>query len=192
MKLRVAIATVAGVGLCPSLAFCAENAEAGGGGSWFALSFYVINFAIFIWLMAWLAGPAIKGFFRDRSKGIRDAMAAAAAAYRQAQDVANLAAERIAKLESEKAKIQSDLADETVFQIGRIYDLAQETVTRLKRDSELTAAALKDSAQRRTREAMAEAAGTLAREMIVRNFEASDQDRLIEGFIGRLKEETHA
>jgi F0F1-type ATP synthase membrane subunit b/b' len=135
------------------------------------------------------AGSAIKGFFRDRAVGIRQNMQRADSALLQAQERASRAAEQMSGLEAEKAKIASEMADETVYQVGRIYDMAQEAVARLKRDTELTSAALRESGRRHVREAMALAAGEIARELIVRNFEPSDQSRLLEQFTAKLNQE---
>jgi F0F1-type ATP synthase membrane subunit b/b' len=189
MKLKAAIATVLSVGLFPALAFCAENSSATEAGSWFALLFYVINFSLFVVIIVRYAGPAIKGFFRDRAVGIRQNMQRADSALLDAQERASRAAEQMSRLEADKAKIASEMADETVYQVGRIYDMAREAVARLKRDTELTSAALRESGRRHVREAMALAAGEIARELIVRNFEPADQSRLLEQFTAKLTQE---
>lgn len=189
MKPRIAIAaTLLGAALTPSLALAAE----GGGeerGTWTALVFYVINFALFAGILWKYALPAARKFFKDRATGIRETLLKADAAFRGAQELANRAAERMAKLEAEKSQIASDLADETVYQIGRIYDLAQESAARIKRDTELTAAAMRENANRRVREALARAAGKLARDLVANNFQPGDQSSLLQGFIEKLGEE---
>src|SRR5271170_4936606 len=135
MKPRIAIAAVVGAVLCPSIALCAEGGERAEPGTWLGLLFYTINFGIFIWLLAKFAGPAIAAFFRSRAAGVRESLGKSDEAYREAQRLAGEAAERMAGVEAEKARIQSDLAEETVFQIGRIYDLAHESAARIKRDA---------------------------------------------------------
>jgi F-type H+-transporting ATPase subunit b len=187
MKSRTGIAIVAAAVLCPTLAFAAEGPEAKG--SWFSLIFYVINFVIFLWILRHYAGPPVVKYFRDRATGMRDSIGRADAAFHEAQALANRAAERIAKLEAEKAQISSDLADETVYQVGRIYDLARETVARIKRDTEMTATALQEAAHRRAREALAAGAGRLAGELVERNFVPADQRRLLDSFLERLRGE---
>lgn len=187
MKSRVTIATIFAAGLWPALAFAAEGAEERG--SWSALIFYVINFALFVWVIKRYGGPLITKFFSDRAGTIRETMSRAESNLREAQELANRAAERMAKLEAEKQQITSDLADETVYQIQRIYELARETVARIARDTTMTSAALREAAQRSLREALAEASGTLARGILARNFEARDQHRLLEGFVEKLGEE---
>jgi len=189
MKSRIAIAaTVLGAALTPTLALAAEGG-AEEGGTWGALFFYVINFALFLGILWKYALPAARSFFKDRATGIRETLSKADAAYRTAQELANRAAERMAKLEAEKSQISSDLADETVFQVGRIYDLARESAARIKHDAEVSAVAMAENANRRVREALAHAAGNLAREIVVKNFIPNDQTRLLQGFVEKLGEE---
>jgi F0F1-type ATP synthase membrane subunit b/b' len=187
MKARIAILLVGAAALFPSVVFANGGAEESG--SWFALIFYAVNFAIFIYIVKRFAGPLITGFFRDRATGLREAMRRADANFRQAQELAHRAADQMAKLEAEKAQIASDLADETVYQVGRIYDLAQEAVARIKRDTEMTSTALRDAARRQVRVSLAEASGRLARGLLERDFQAADQERLLGAFIDRLREE---
>ncbi|HEX3409474.1 MAG TPA: hypothetical protein VHS07_04305 [Candidatus Binataceae bacterium] len=189
MKSRIAIAaTLIGAALTPTLAMAAEGG-AEERGSWGALIPYAINILLFAGILWKWALPAAQNFFRTRASGIRETLAKAEAAYRGAQEVANRAAERMARLEAEKNQIASDLADETVFQIGRIYDLAQEAAARIKRDAELGATAMAENAQRRVREALAHAAGSLARELVAKSFQPADQSRLLQGFVEKLGEE---
>jgi F-type H+-transporting ATPase subunit b len=188
MKRRILIAASLGAALIPSTALAAE----GGGessGSWSSLLLYIINFGIFVFILVKYAVPMARDFFNQRATTIRETLAKAESNYRQAEELANRAAERTAKLESEKAHIASDLADETVYQVGRIYEIAQETAARIKRDTELSAAATREAGQRRMREALAAAAGRLAREMVVREFKAGDQDRLLDSFVAKLRDE---
>lgn len=187
MKQRIGIAIFAGAVLCPSLACAAEAPESSG--SWFSLIFYVINFVIFLWILRRYAGPPVLKYFGDRATRMRESMSRADAAFQEAQDLANRAAERIAKLEAEKAQISSDLADETVYLVGRIYDQAHESVARIKHDTKMTAVALREAAHRRARESLAAGAGYLAREMVEQSFVPADQRRLLDSFLEKLREE---
>jgi hypothetical protein len=95
----------------------------------------------------------------------------------------------MAQLDAEKKQIASEFAAETQYQIGRIQELARETVARIERDTNLTVIAVREGAQRRLRQSLAMAAGRLARDLVARHFEASDQKRLLEVFIDRLGDE---
>jgi len=174
--------------LIPTAAFAAEG-EPGPAGSWTALLFYVINFALFIFILVKYALPIGRDFFANRANSIRDSLSKAEANFRDAQELANRAAERTAKLESEKSQIGSDLDAETAYQIQRIHELARETSARIERDAKLSAATARENGHRRMRIALASAAGRLARERLEAVFQSSDQDRLLDGFVAKLREE---
>jgi F0F1-type ATP synthase membrane subunit b/b' len=173
--------------LCPTLAFAAEGEEPAG--SYWVLILYAINFLLFLWVVNRYARPAIVSFFQNRARTIRDNINGAQKAYRDAQELANRAAEQLARVEAEKTRLATELADETSYQVGRIREAAREAVQRLQRDNELTSTALREAGRRRMRQAMAEAAGRLARQMLTRDFGPSDQVRLLDGFVERIDEE---
>ena len=56
--------------LLPTAGWCAEGGgeAAAGGGSWLSLLFYVINFAVFVWILVHYAGPQARRFFSDRAE----------------------------------------------------------------------------------------------------------------------------
>ncbi len=165
----------------------AEGEEAKG--SWFALIFYAINFLLFLWIVRRYGWPRITQFFRSRSHTIRDIRGRAEKAYQEAQQLANRAAQQLRQLAADQRRMTSELDEETAYQIEQINDAAHEAVKRVRRDAEISTAALRDGAQRRLRQTMAEAAGTIARELVSRNFQAADQARLLQGFIDRIDEE---
>jgi F0F1-type ATP synthase membrane subunit b/b' len=92
-------------------------------------------------------------------------------------------------LEAEKSQIATELDQETAFQISRIHSATQEAVNRIRRDSQVALVALHEAAQRRLRQSLAVAAGMIARELLRRNFQATDQGRLLQGFVERIGQE---
>jgi F-type H+-transporting ATPase subunit b len=191
MKARIAKISLAAAAIfSPSWVFAAESEPAEG--SWFALIFYAVNFILFLWIVQRYGWPRIMQFFRDRSRTIRDIRGRAEKAYQEAQELANRAFQQLQQLEAEKRRMMSELDEETAYQSGRVSDAARQAVSRIRRDTEVTAAALRDGAQRHLRRSMAEAAGRIARELVSRDFRASDQARLLQGFIDRLGEEARS
>jgi ATP synthase F0 subunit b len=178
------------IAFCPSWVSAAEPEQAEG--SWFALIFYVINFLIFLWIVRKYGWPAIRQFFLDRSRSVRDIRSRAEKAYQDAQALANHAAQQLQLLEADKNRMMAELDKATTYQLGQINQAAREAVGRIQRDKEVTAIGLRDGAQRRLRQTMAEAAGRIARELVRHDFQASDQVRLLQGFIDRLAEEARA
>jgi F0F1-type ATP synthase membrane subunit b/b' len=182
------IFTLGAVIAAPSFAFAAEEAAASEG-TWLGTMFFAINFALFAGILIYYAVPAAGTFFRDRASGIRAQIERLNSALQEARDLANRAAARMAQLDHEIAQIKAEMENETAFIVKRIRDGAAITAERIHHDSELTSAATIDAAQRRVRERLAMAAATLARELIARSFEASDQARLIDSFMDKIQHE---
>ncbi|MGA8570417.1 MAG: ATP synthase F0 subunit B [Candidatus Binataceae bacterium] len=180
--------------LLPAAGRCAESGggeAAAGGGSWLSLLFYVINFAVFVWILVHYAGPPASKFFADRAGGIKETFARAEATLKEAQDLANRAVERMSRLEAEKKQLRADLDAETAYIANRIREMARETAQRIVRDTELTGAAITEAAQRHVRAMLAEMTGKVARELMVKSFTDDDQARLLRGFEEKLAQEAH-
>jgi F0F1-type ATP synthase membrane subunit b/b' len=176
--------------LLPATGWCAEGSgEAAGGGSWMSLLFYVFNFAVFVWILVHYAGPTARKFFADRAGGIKETFARAEATFKEAQDLANRAAERMSRLEAEKKQLRADLDAETGYIANRVREMGRETALRIVRDTELTGDAITEAAHRRVRAMLAEATGKLARELMVKSFTDDDQARLLRGFEEKLAQE---
>ena len=171
----------------PSAVFAAEPEHAEG--SWFALIFYALNFVLFLWIVQKYGWPRIAEFFRSRSRTIRENRGRAETAFQEAQELAIRAAQQLRQLDADKRTTMLELNEETGYQMRQIDQAAHEAISRIRRDTEITTAAVRDGAQRRLRQTMAEAAGTIARELVSRNFQASDQDRLLGGFVEHIGEE---
>ena len=125
--MALAISTSAIV-LTPAIGWCAESGgEAAGGGSWLSLLFYIINFAVFVWILMRYAAPAARKFFADRAGGIRETFARAETTCREAQELVNRAGERMSQLDAEKQQLRADLDAETGYIANRIRELARET-----------------------------------------------------------------
>ena len=92
----------------------------------------------------------------------------------------------MAALSAELKKLADELEQETAFQVGKVADLAKSTAERIRRDTELSGSALSEAAKRRVRAQLAESAATLASDLIGRDFQPSDQGRLIDGFMDKL------
>jgi len=176
--------------LVPAAGWCAEGSGGeAAGGSWLSLLFYIINFAVFVWILVHYAGPAARKFFADRAGGIKETFSRAEATYKEAQEMANRAAERMSRLEAEKKQIRTDLDAETAHLVARVREMANETALRIVRDTELTGHAITEAAQRQVRAKLAEATGRLARELMEKNFNDDDQARLLRSFEQRLAQE---
>jgi len=185
MKKWITSAAIFAAAFFPQAAHAAEGAGAEHG-SWTLLMFFTINFALFVWVLVRFAGPVARKFFADRAATIRTALSRAASALAEAEDLANRAAARMAALGDELKKLGDELEQETAFQVAKVADMAKASVVRVPPDTEMGSSALSDAAKRRVRAQLAESAANLARDMIGRNFQPSDQGRLLDGFMDKL------
>jgi F0F1-type ATP synthase membrane subunit b/b' len=174
--------------LMPSIARAAEASKEPAG-SWLTLGFFAANFVAFLFILIRFALPLAKSFFTDRATSIRTSLGKAESALAEAGALAHAAEARKAALDAELARLKAEFATETSYQIARVREIAQAHTERLRRDSEMSAAAMTEAAQRRVRERLAAATATLARDLIARNFSGDDQGRLIEGFMDKLEQE---
>jgi len=173
----------------PSGVFAAEPEQTEG--SWFALIFYAVNFLLFLWIVRKYGWPRVAEFFRNRSRTIIDSRRDAETGLQEAQELAQRAAQQLGSLDADKRALMVELNEETAYEVRRINEAAQKAVDRIRRDLEVTAVAVRQGGQRRLRQTMAEAAGRIARGLVNRNFQPSDQDRLLRGFVERIGEEVH-
>jgi|SRR5271163_871534 F-type H+-transporting ATPase subunit b len=178
--------TMGAVIAAPSFAFAAEEAAASSG-SWLGTMFFTINFVLFAWIIYYFAGPMASAFFRDRATGIRSQLERLTSALREAEDLANRAAQRMAHLEQDAAQLKSEMENETAFLVNRIQEGARTTAERIRHDTEMTGAAIVEAAQRRVRQRLAANAAHIARDLIAKSFEASDQARLIDNFMDKVR-----
>lgn len=188
MKVKAAICAGLPMVLAPALAWAAQDAE--GGGSRLALVFFIINFAAFVFIVAFYAGPAATRFFRERAGQIRETFGRSNAAHDRAREMLTRAADRLARLENEKQVLAAEMRRDTDSELARTRDLAAQAANRIRRDGELTAGAVAEAGRQRIRARLVEVAAGLARDLIARNFDRSDQGRLLEDFMGRLGQET--
>jgi F0F1-type ATP synthase membrane subunit b/b' len=185
MKKWITSAAILAAAFFPRAALAAEDAGAEHG-SWLLLTFFAINFALFVWVLVHFAGPAARKFFADRAATIRTALSRASSALAEAEDLANKAAARMAALSAELRKLGDELEQETAFQVTKVADLAKSTAERIRHDTAMSSSALSEAARRRVRAQLAESAATMARDLIGRNFQPADQGRLIDGFMDKL------
>ncbi|HYA34963.1 MAG TPA: hypothetical protein VEF03_05055, partial [Candidatus Binataceae bacterium] len=146
-------------------------------------------FVLFAIILVKFAGPAIRSFFAERARSLRSDLGKLKSALQEAEDLANRAAARMARLEQDLAQLKDELDRETAYQAGRIRDLAKSTAERVRRDAEMTSGAIREAGRRHVRERLAESSASVARELIARSFEGRDQDRLIDGFMDKLGQE---
>jgi F0F1-type ATP synthase membrane subunit b/b' len=188
MKFRIAIPAALALTLGPASAFCAQRREEPE--SWLTLLFFVINFAVLVFVVARFAAPFASKFLHDWASEIRSTLKTTDDALTRAQQMALRAEADIAKLESEKALMAKEMRETTAREVGRIGEIAKRTAARIQRDAAMASSALAETGRRRIRERLAAVTADLARDLIAKNFGASDESHLIDQFMNELGRES--
>ncbi|HYK64007.1 MAG TPA: hypothetical protein VEY94_03600, partial [Patescibacteria group bacterium] len=97
MKKWITTAAIFAASFFPQAALAAEEGGAEHG-SWLMLTFFAINFVLFVWVLVHFAAPAARKFFSDRATTIRSGLSRAEKAFAEAEELANKAAARMAAL----------------------------------------------------------------------------------------------
>jgi F0F1-type ATP synthase membrane subunit b/b' len=187
MKLKTTLAVILGVGLSPTLAFCAEGAA--GHGSWVLLGFYVFNFAVFVAILWYYAAPLAVKFFHERAAEIRSNINLSEEGFRRAGETAQHAEAEVAGLEAEKARLLAEMREQTRREAVRIRELGQLAAQRIRRDAETTARSIAENGRRTVQRHLAAVAARLARQLLANNFEPADQSRLLREFLDTVSRE---
>lgn len=172
--------------LLPALAWAAP-APAEEGGSWLVWLLYVINFAIFVYLVSHYAAPAARSFFHERATAIRNNLNRLQSDFQAAQLEEQQARAALGKLDGEKTALQGSMRAETARETNRIAEQARASAERIRRDGELTAQAAAERARRELRAHLVATAIGAARELVAREFGPADQTRLVEEFMDAVR-----
>jgi F0F1-type ATP synthase membrane subunit b/b' len=188
MRRTLVLAACAAAAMVPTVAHAAE--EASGGGSWLLLGFFTFNFILFAAILVRYGSPLVRQFFGDRAQGIRAGLDRAKSAFDDAERLAKDALAAMARIEDELRRLRDEMEAETRANVTQLAEAARAGAERLRRDTELTTAALADAARRRVRAHLADTATGLARELIGRHFRSEDQGRLVANFMERIGQES--
>jgi F-type H+-transporting ATPase subunit b len=147
----------------------------------------LVNFAIFLFLLAKYGGPAVKKLAAERHDQIKTALDEAAKL--RAQAAAKLAdyEKRIGNLDAEVVKLVEGLRADAEADKARILAAAEAQAAAMKRDAELRIAAEIEYARAAlTREVSV--AATKATEQLLRDrLQPADQEKLVASFISDVQ-----
>jgi F-type H+-transporting ATPase subunit b len=151
-----------------------------------ALGWLSITFAIFAFGLVRLAGPAIKKHLVTRADAIEHAMAEAKKAKDEAERRAKDAEAKLAALEGEVARMQSDFEAQGKLEAERIQKAAEEMAKKIGRDAEDTIAAETQRAREQLRAEASTLALQLAEERIKKLLSAADDQKQTKTLITEL------
>lgn len=146
----------------------------------------VVNFALLVYLIRRGASAPLAKFLSGRREGIERGILEAADVKKAAEEAFNTYTERMKSLDAELAKLRKDVADASERERARIVAEANDTVARLKTETETLiqrqGEQLESQIRREVVTAAAEAAEKAVRELTT----PEDQKRLADAFMREL------
>ena len=169
-----------------------EHAEHAGGeheapslnGKTFALQ--LVNFGLLLFLLIKFGGPAVRKALEARHQQIKSDLASAADARAAAQARFEQQEKRLAALENEIATIASGIKQEAEAEKARMIALAEDRAKRIREESEFVIEQQVKQAEEDLRREVAAAAVALAEKIVRNQLGPSDQQRLIDTFVGDI------
>jgi F-type H+-transporting ATPase subunit b len=147
-----------------------------------------INFLIFVYILKRFALPPVMAFLAGRRESIVKTITEAADEKRRAQAVVLDYRERLARLDQETQRIQSELRAEGKRDKARILREAEELAAKIKSDANFQAEQELKAARYRLRREIARLAQQAAESVLRTHLTEIDQERLVEEFVGKLGE----
>ncbi len=147
-----------------------------------------INFSIFAALIVWgFTNKGTRGYFRNRQKGISDAIAESARAREEAERQEREAEQKMASLDREVADLRSRAKQESAAEAERIRALAREDAKRIEQSAQLEIRAAERAAQMQLKAIAARMAVERAEDILRNRVTAQTDSTLFRGFVSALE-----
>lgn len=157
-----------------------------------SLIFKILNFALFVGLLAFFLRKPFREFWNSRTEGLKFAIESATRRRDQASSKFRELEGRYQKITEEMQRLRDQLKNDGELEKGKIIKESQEYAGRLERIAAHVAVQEQRKVERKLRELAAELAVTMAEKDIRAKIDASDQGRLVGDYLGRLGKETFA
>jgi F-type H+-transporting ATPase subunit b len=150
----------------------------------------LINFSLLIWVLRKLGKQPLSEFLKTRRSEMAKNMAAAAEMKAKAEAVFKEYTARLAQLDTELAKLRSDIERAAEEDKQRIVAEAEENARRLKRETEALIDQYGKALGAQVRREMVDAAVSAAEKILRENINESDQQRIAERYDQRIRSTT--
>ncbi len=155
------------------------------------LFFPAVNFLLFVWLVRWAGGDAIRDYLYARRQRISADLEAAERAVRDAQRTYDDIKTRFGRAAQEAEGIRADVRAIAEVERERRRRLVSEAVARIKADTGIIAEQEVETARRMLRRETVQAAVAETLAVLRRQIKPSDQDRFAADFVGAMRAQGH-
>ena len=146
------------------------------------------NFALLVGLVAYFVTKPIRKGLKGRTEEIEKTLADAQAAKEAAEAKHLEYSEKLAKATEEIASITDSIRREGELERDKIIAAAKELAINVEQEAENKAAGVVTKARTELREEAASLAVELAKDMLIKQVSADDQERLVEEYMQKVGE----
>ncbi|MBN1569269.1 MAG: ATP synthase F0 subunit B [Acidobacteria bacterium] len=174
---------LAGLSVFPETAFAAE--EGNPWGAWFNVG-RVFNVLLVVGVLVWIARKPLASFFAGRSQAIREELAEAQKARREAEAKLAEIESRMSRLDDELKEIAGAAEREAQDEYQRLLAVAEEDAQKIVERSRQEIEGMTRTAQLELKQHAAELSVQLAEERIRSEITDADRQRLFSRFVTKL------
>lgn len=146
----------------------------------------VVNFSLLVYLLVRMGKRPLADFLNGRRDSIERGIAEASQVKRAAEEAFNTYTERMKTLDSELAKLRKDVAEAAERDRTRIAAEANDTVARLKAETETMVQRQTEQLEQQIRREVVAAAAEAAEKAVRELTTPEDQERLANAFMREL------
>ncbi|MGE0870557.1 MAG: hypothetical protein AB7P03_18475 [Kofleriaceae bacterium] len=152
----------------------------------------IVNFAIFLGLLAWKLRPAANTMAAERHDQIKNALEEAATLRQQAADKLSEYELKLRDADAEIARMVEGMRKDAEADKARILDNAEKQAAQMKRDAEQRIAAEIELARAVLTREVTSAATTATEKLLKDNLQPMDQAKLVASFINDVNVDRQA
>lgn len=168
----------------PSTAFAAGGGEGFPWGHWVAS---LVNFAIFLGIIVWKAGPAIQAHFKERAVSLRADIEEAKKLREEPQKKLEEYSSRLEKLDEEREELMNEYHKAGEREKERIVADAKRQVEKMRNDADLLIKQEVRKAVAAIERQAVDLAVDMAREALESKVDDRVQSSLVDGYVSDLK-----
>jgi F-type H+-transporting ATPase subunit b len=158
-----------------------------GSESWLSWVFKFFNFAVLLAIVVKFAGKPLKNYLVNRHKGVKERIEEGERMFREAEALKKEYENRLAKLDEEIDAFKKVVIEETEKEKQKILEEARGLALKIKEQARLTYEQEIREAKGKIKEEIARLTVERAEKLIAERFSRSDNDKMVEEFIEKLR-----
>jgi len=156
------------------------------GPNWLNFFWRSVNFIVLAGIIYWLLAKKAKEFFTGRQKGIRTALAEAAAARQEAEKKFQEYSAKLDKATGEIEQISGMIRSQGLSEKERIVSEAKKASEKMKEDTQMRIEQELKNASQQLRNETVRLSTQMAEELLKKHIQATDHDAMVEDYITKV------